>query len=89
MFLLCACPISLAPFLVILTHIHDRWRVYARLAVSGNRRRVFRGDLGAGGALRKAFRGQEMSILYLLGGLISLGLLVYLLLALMKPEWFE
>ena len=30
-----------------------------------------------------------MTILYLLGGLISLGLLVYLLLALMKPEWFE
>jgi K+-transporting ATPase KdpF subunit len=30
-----------------------------------------------------------MSALYLLAGLISLGLLVYLLLALMKPEWFE
>jgi K+-transporting ATPase KdpF subunit len=30
-----------------------------------------------------------MSVLYLLAGLISLGLLVYLLLALMKPEWFE
>ena len=30
-----------------------------------------------------------MNILYLLAGLISLGLLVYLLLALMKPEWFE
>jgi K+-transporting ATPase KdpF subunit len=30
-----------------------------------------------------------MITLYLLAGLISLGLLVYLLLALMKPEWFE
>jgi K+-transporting ATPase KdpF subunit len=30
-----------------------------------------------------------MNALYLLAGLISLGLLVYLLLALMKPEWFE
>ena len=30
-----------------------------------------------------------MNLLYLLGGLVSLGLMVYLLLALMKPEWFE
>jgi K+-transporting ATPase KdpF subunit len=30
-----------------------------------------------------------VNTLYLLAGLISLGLLVYLLLALMKPEWFE
>jgi K+-transporting ATPase KdpF subunit len=30
-----------------------------------------------------------VNLLYLLGGLISVGLLVYLLLALMKPEWFE
>jgi K+-transporting ATPase KdpF subunit len=30
-----------------------------------------------------------MNALYLLAGLISFGLLVYLLLALMKPEWFE
>jgi len=30
-----------------------------------------------------------MNALYLLAGLISLGLFVYLLLALMKPEWFE
>jgi K+-transporting ATPase KdpF subunit len=30
-----------------------------------------------------------MNTLYLIAGLISLGLLVYLLLALMKPEWFE
>jgi K+-transporting ATPase KdpF subunit len=30
-----------------------------------------------------------MSALYWIAGLVSLGLLVYLLLALMKPEWFE
>jgi K+-transporting ATPase KdpF subunit len=30
-----------------------------------------------------------VNTLYLIAGLISLGLLVYLLLALMKPEWFE
>jgi K+-transporting ATPase KdpF subunit len=30
-----------------------------------------------------------VSALYLIAGLISLGLLVYLFLALMKPEWFE
>jgi K+-transporting ATPase KdpF subunit len=30
-----------------------------------------------------------MSAMYWIAGLVSLGLLVYLLLALMKPEWFE
>jgi K+-transporting ATPase KdpF subunit len=30
-----------------------------------------------------------VNTLYLIAGLISLGLMVYLLLALMKPEWFE
>jgi K+-transporting ATPase KdpF subunit len=30
-----------------------------------------------------------VSVLYWTAGLLSLGLLVYLLLALMKPEWFE
>jgi K+-transporting ATPase KdpF subunit len=30
-----------------------------------------------------------VNALYLIAGLLSLGLLVYLLLALMKPEWFE
>jgi K+-transporting ATPase KdpF subunit len=29
-----------------------------------------------------------MTALYALGGLISLGLLVYLFVALLKPEWF-
>jgi K+-transporting ATPase KdpF subunit len=30
-----------------------------------------------------------MNILYIVSGLISLGLLVYLILALLKPEWFK
>jgi len=30
-----------------------------------------------------------MNLLYLIAGLISLALLVYLLLALLKPEWFD
>lgn len=29
-----------------------------------------------------------MSALYLIGGVVALGLLVYLVLALLKPEWF-
>ena len=30
-----------------------------------------------------------MSALYLIGGGVALGLLVYLVLALLKPEWFS
>jgi K+-transporting ATPase KdpF subunit len=30
-----------------------------------------------------------MSAVHWIAGLVSLGLLVYLILALMKPEWFE
>jgi K+-transporting ATPase KdpF subunit len=30
-----------------------------------------------------------MHILYVVSGLISLGLFVYLILALLKPEWFK
>jgi len=30
-----------------------------------------------------------MNILYIAAGIISFGLLVYLVLALLKPEWFE
>jgi K+-transporting ATPase KdpF subunit len=29
-----------------------------------------------------------MNVMYVLGGILSLGLLVYLLVALLKPEWF-
>jgi K+-transporting ATPase KdpF subunit len=30
-----------------------------------------------------------MNLLYLIAGLISVALLIYLLLALLKPEWFD
>jgi K+-transporting ATPase KdpF subunit len=30
-----------------------------------------------------------MNILYIVSGMISIGLLVYLVLALLKPEWFK
>jgi K+-transporting ATPase KdpF subunit len=29
-----------------------------------------------------------MDAMYVLGGILSLGLLVYLMIALLKPEWF-
>ena len=29
-----------------------------------------------------------MNAMYVLGGILSLGLLVYLMMALLKPEWF-
>jgi K+-transporting ATPase KdpF subunit len=29
-----------------------------------------------------------MSLIYLVGGLVSIGLLIYLIFALLKPEWF-
>ena len=29
-----------------------------------------------------------MNVMYVLGGFLSLGLLVYLMVALLKPEWF-
>jgi K+-transporting ATPase KdpF subunit len=29
-----------------------------------------------------------MTVMYVLGGILSLGLLVYLMVALLKPEWF-
>jgi len=29
-----------------------------------------------------------MNVMYVFGGILSLGLLVYLMVALLKPEWF-
>ena len=40
--------------------------------------------LGIGSAVR----GKAMNAMYVLGGILSLGLLVYLMVALLKPEWF-
>jgi K+-transporting ATPase KdpF subunit len=30
-----------------------------------------------------------MNVLYMISGLVALGLLVYLVIALLKPEWFK
>jgi len=30
-----------------------------------------------------------MNVLYIISGIIALGLLVYLVIALLKPEWFK
>jgi K+-transporting ATPase KdpF subunit len=38
--------------------------------------------------MRAADGGSIMSLLYIVTGIIALTLLVYLVLALLKPEWF-
>jgi K+-transporting ATPase KdpF subunit len=55
--------------------------------------RILSPDLGTDEVMRRSWRtkkgGQFMSWLYVISGLISLGLLVYLFAALLKPEIFE
>ena len=38
--------------------------------------------------LERLKRNMTMNVMYVLGGILSLGLLVYLMVALLKPEWF-
>jgi K+-transporting ATPase KdpF subunit len=38
--------------------------------------------------MRTADGGEAMNILYLVAGVVALGLFIYLVLALLKPEWF-
>jgi len=38
--------------------------------------------------VRAADGGEVMSVPYVVSGLIAVGLFVYLILALLKPEWF-
>jgi K+-transporting ATPase KdpF subunit len=45
-------------------------------------------QLGIDRRLRPADGGHKMNALYLIAGVITLALLVYLILALLKPEWF-
>jgi K+-transporting ATPase KdpF subunit len=45
-------------------------------------------QLGIDRRLRPADGGYKMNILHLIAGAITLALLVYLILALLKPEWF-
>lgn len=56
-------------------------------------RSVFRFNLGAHEGMRASRRTQSgrkvMNWLYIISGLISVGLLVYLFVALLKPEIFE
>ena len=39
-------------------------------------------------ALERLLGDMTMNVMYVLGGILSLGLLVYLMVALLKPEWF-
>lgn len=36
----------------------------------------------------KGYRGIPMNLMHAIGGLVSLVLLIYLMVALLKPEWF-
>ena len=49
---------------------------------------LFRAQLGLYRHVRPADGGQSMNPLYLIAGVITIGLLIYLVLALLKPEWF-
>jgi K+-transporting ATPase KdpF subunit len=53
-----------------------------------NRGIVF-ADLCGAKVMRLPDGGHEMNVLYLVAGIISFILLVYLVLALLKPEWFK
>jgi K+-transporting ATPase KdpF subunit len=50
--------------------------------------RVLRIDLGLPGGCRAAHGGTEVSVGYAVAGVLALALMVYLLVALLKPEWF-
>jgi K+-transporting ATPase KdpF subunit len=45
--------------------------------------------LGLRSGLREINGGKEMNVLYLITGLITLALFIYLVVALLKPEKFE
>ena len=46
-------------------------------------------DLCSVKVMRLSDGGYKMNVLYIVAGIISLILLVYLVLALLKPEWFK
>ncbi len=50
---------------------------------------VFRGIVGLREIVRAPHGRQGMTALYLIAGVIALGLLIYLFVALLKPEAFE
>jgi K+-transporting ATPase KdpF subunit len=49
---------------------------------------LIRGELGVDSGARALDGGQGMNWLYLITGVITFALLIYLVLALLKPEWF-
>jgi K+-transporting ATPase KdpF subunit len=53
-----------------------------------NRGIVF-ADLCSAKVMRLSHGRYKMNVLYIVAGIISLILLVYLVLALLKPEWFK
>jgi K+-transporting ATPase KdpF subunit len=46
-------------------------------------------DICIAAFMRLSNGGHKMNVLYIVAGIISLILLVYLVLALLKPEWFK
>jgi K+-transporting ATPase KdpF subunit len=46
-------------------------------------------QLGIDSRMRPIDGEYKMNMLYLIAGLIALALLIYLVIALLKPEWFE
>jgi K+-transporting ATPase KdpF subunit len=50
---------------------------------------IFFADLCRVKVMRLSDGGHKMNVLYITAGIISLILLVYLVLALLKPEWFK
>jgi K+-transporting ATPase KdpF subunit len=57
--------------------------------LSFSHRGVLAADCRHGPWLRIPFEGIEMTWLYILGGVVSVGLLVYLVIALLQPEKFS
>jgi K+-transporting ATPase KdpF subunit len=62
--------------------------VYERSAFSGTYCPVHPAFFGIDRCFGGASGGETMNPLYLIAGIIALGLLLYLVLALVKPEWF-
>lgn len=62
---------------------------HERLGSAGHRGGLCREPLGFGGPVRVVGRGQGMTNIEIVGLAVSLGLLVYLFIALLKPEWFS
>lgn len=62
--------------------------IYERPFISWTDHPLLRIDLWFDQGLRKLDGGKEVNILYVITGVIALALFVYLVLALLKPEWF-